>query len=757
MIDNSPQGFASIPSKRQMGVEAALALCLFVAACAGATWYVDHYVGITGKAYLVDTGYYDTSLMVALGRGASVLLNKPEPIRRFLDQQDTTLDVAALPAQLSSEPLHGDDKFIYDRLYLTYAVGLTWRLFGISWRSLNYLMGFAYGICAVFLFGIFRLALRRPLSVLLTVLVLCSPAMLGPLPALREFMKAPFILGSIFAAGLLFSRPFPAWFFLALAVLSGLLVGVGVGFRQDAIICLPPAAASVLLAAGGLRRLSLRQRGLGLALLFVAFLLPAWPILKMNRDSGGNNAFYLAQGFSGTAQAELDLANMSYRMFYSHGDWVVHAALYCHNLAAVHPIEDQTWSQYSRRWLFWKAAAQLPINPVESIAELALAAPVEPASRGFEIWNKNAELAMRGVVYDLARMTPADVLTSWYGSTLRIVRCLGGRGFNYHLPYPSTPLVSRLDQCYAPVTDHLARKGALYALVALCLLATRRLWLAWVCLGFLLYFAGYPSLNFQYRHIFHLQFIIFWFVGVLLQAGMDAVGRLWRSRRAMDVLNTLASPALFKAVFLVLPAILLLALPLKIARDVQACRMAEIQDAYRHADLEPVSVRETPTEQGGKLYSPVAADDSGAGRALFREAIRQTSYFFLGRPYAELDYLAVEFSFSTPSDPLRIKYEGTALGMDGWVLVPFMGAGTPYTYRCFIPTYRFDDSARPLFASLVGEPAPKFAGIALGPSCTFKRLYRVKNASRMPFPMVVCLPDDPGLFVDHLELQNWLG
>src|ERR1051325_11674491 len=71
------------------------------------------------------------------------------------------------------------------------------------------------------------------------------------------------------------------------------------------------------------------------------------------------------------------------------------------------------------------------------------------------------------------------------------------------------------------LTSHATDAGLFIVLAAVFLIAAYSLRLGLFVIGFLLYFGGYPAVQFGNRHFFHLEFITWWALGFLLH-------QLWR-------------------------------------------------------------------------------------------------------------------------------------------------------------------------------------------------------------------------------------
>src|SRR5262249_22623926 len=176
--------------------------------------------------------------------------------------------------------------------YMTLAVGVTWRLFGVSWASLSLLLGVLYGATAAVVYALFRLGAPRWPAAVGTALMIASPLQLRYLPQLRDYAKAPFMLALILTLALLVVRPLTRTRLLVLAAAYGAVTGIGFGFRNDLLIALLPFAATVLYSLAPSSGISARQKLAALVLCGAVFATSAWPIIRSYR--GGSNTGHVA-------------------------------------------------------------------------------------------------------------------------------------------------------------------------------------------------------------------------------------------------------------------------------------------------------------------------------------------------------------------------------------------------------------------------------------------------------------------------------
>ncbi|HDP35020.1 MAG TPA: hypothetical protein ENN29_07930, partial [Candidatus Hydrogenedentes bacterium] len=516
-----------LPSAFQRGAVEALVIVLLAVVAATA-----------GRAYLasLNTGHspilgtellYGPAVMLVAGRGfyqpdVSV---SPE-LRAFLRNETETLDPGALPDDI---PAVESTVAAYHR-YLLYTVAAFWRLFGMSWTSLELMAALMLGWCAAAAYGLFRLGMGRLPSVALTMAFALSPSMLTMLPHLRDFGKAPFILSAILLLAALIKNKPSVNRATRYAVSLGLVIGVGVGFRQDVIIFIPPAIFIVALALYRGARGSRRRRFAGFVLFATCMFGAAWPML--GRMEGGAQPYHpLVQGYSMKRMANLGIAPASYQPLASGHDNYVFAML----------------NAYYRR-----------VN--------------DAPDAHFEYNSPGAEAAGRQWLMDMALHFPADILTRGYASVFRAVRYADA-----HTPWfmllPSH--LRLLEQCHIAFAAFMQRFGLLLGALALLMIGMRTMTAGLGLFIFAVYVFGYTGLQCEFRHAFHLSFVPFWIVGFLLHnAATAAIPRIAATPRAADVLKGRAARWRTAVLFFAFVAVMALA-PLCVLRVYQSCAAAK--------------------------------------------------------------------------------------------------------------------------------------------------------------------------------------
>ena len=362
---------------------------------------------------------YGPAVMLAAGRGFyQPALSASPALGEFLRNERDSLDVAELPPNLPEEE---NTVSSYHR-YLLYTVAFFWRLYGISWTSLEPLCALLLALCGVAVYGIMRLGMGRLLAVVLSVFFVLSPQMFTMLPSLRDFSKAPFLLMLIFLLGTLIKYRFRFGALLALAAGLGLLNGIAMGFRQDALVFVAPGLAILTAAVIREGRPFQWRRVLVPVVFLLAFWAAGHPML--GRMEGGAQPYHpMVQGFSMKRAASLGLEPGAYEPLASGGDNYAFSML----------------NEYYRR-----------VNK-------------EPENC-FAFNSRGSEIAGRQFLLDMALNFPGDLLARGYAALLRTLRYTDG------IPVWDTAnswWKDLFEGDHAVLNHHMQRFGPAYALAAI--------------------------------------------------------------------------------------------------------------------------------------------------------------------------------------------------------------------------------------------------------------------------------------------------
>ncbi|MFP4502369.1 MAG: hypothetical protein ACLFTT_15315 [Candidatus Hydrogenedentota bacterium] len=259
---------------------------------------------------------YEVSVMIAVGKGFCLSDGMPEPLDRFLDQDDRRIE-RAVAAGFSAGPPPIADQYISRYLYST--VGWLWWIFGISWTVLKAFC-IVLGILAAWLaYGVLRLLAGPVISMAGSLVFLLNPIVLAQVPMPRDFAKVPLFLAAFLVWGRLIKYRSSSRRLVVYAVLLGLIAGVGVGFRGDLFLAVPVSIAVIAFAPGAAGRWRLGGRAAATALFLLAYAASSWPIHSTDRATASGPAVYALHGLTPMHQDQL-LEPSHYQLAYKRGD-----------------------------------------------------------------------------------------------------------------------------------------------------------------------------------------------------------------------------------------------------------------------------------------------------------------------------------------------------------------------------------------------------------------------------------------------------
>jgi len=461
--------------RRRVLTESVIVLAVFLASAIWATsfWHAWTAQGNRGAFYQT---YFEPAVMIACGKGFVISNPQPKPLEDFLWERRQTFECSEIPADT---PL--GTRFLYQGAwrYLLTAVGLGWKITGIGWNSIGPIVGTGFGISIAVAYGIFRLAMGQWLALIAVAGLAVSSTQLLNMPHLRDYAKTPFTLLLVLLIGLLVTLPVRRWLVLSLAAACGVVIGVGYGFRTDFLINIPlPIAAVFLFLQGGvLRNLLLKTAA---AAVFVAtFAVVSWPITSTVYERGGCQWHVSLLGLQAPFDDYLRIAPAPYTFGHAYSDSYI----------------DRLVNGY--RWRHEPEVPQLVFCSHEYDVESG------------------------AYLQRIVRTFPADILARSYASVLQVVE-LPFRGLR-------PPVAGWFEGLYQARAEWLRpdhRWGLFASALAIMMLAATSVRLALVVLMLLVYFGGYPAVQFQERHYFHLEFIGWWAIGLVIAQLWRAAGEL---------------------------------------------------------------------------------------------------------------------------------------------------------------------------------------------------------------------------------------
>ncbi len=633
---------------------------------------------------VVQRGMYGPCIQIAAGNG---MLELPAEgaipaLDAYLEGRTPEFDTSLLADYAADQEHGGFGSSMH--IYLLHSVGLALRLFGVNGWSVYVLCGFLHVMCASLLYGIFRLAMGRTLSFAGGILSASSPVYLSMCSELRDFGKAPWILAAILVLGVLIRFRHSGKGLLPYAVLLGVILGIGYGFRQDVLICLAPSLLVLTVAARVHGPRPLLWRAGATVTMVLLFLLLAQPVLRgkkaLDQSISGHT---MLQGLATKNEQTMAFGDASYEFNYTESDsWCIGLAqsyacrtgIGCQDI-----LNSSVLYGYTGRQIFLDVFLQSP-----------------------------ADLFSRGLASIAA--APKLLTSTW-------------RHHPWH-PYLESDPLDQFELLHAPVSNTLVSTAFLCMVLGFALLGMYDLRIA-LCTAFLFaYFGAYPSLLYVYRHAFYLSFLPYWFAGLCLSflaRGLRyAATQPRRGKKAALPPHSLRR--LGQGLVFVLTVTLLVFGVLVSMLLVQRACIYRMASRYDNAALEPLPVEWERTEDGVLLSLP------------------QSLCEMQGKPEPSLgdtasEYFVAVFHEHPQAVLARIQYEDRGLAdFTREVLIP-PGPGMRYFFPAIEGRW-IDDPSRFRGLFIHGE----------GEAC-FEGLYRVANADTFRLWPFVMLPNSMDDFV----------
>src|SRR5439155_11839004 len=153
--------------------------------------------------------------------------------------------------------------------------------------------------------------------------------------------------------------------------------------------------------------------------------------------------------------------------------------------------------------------------------------------------------AMVVFLLTIARHWPADMAARAYGAALKVFEEPFTVGvYQNAIPYGiHHPTVVALYEKQMSVLRALNGIGAAAVALALLVVSARSVRTAITLLLFLVYFAGYPAIQFSVRHFFHLEFIAWGAIALLVDRAASSAWRRLRPPQADERMPADPSPA----------------------------------------------------------------------------------------------------------------------------------------------------------------------------------------------------------------------
>lgn len=263
--------------------------------------------------------YFEPAVRIACGQSFEVDStgkSVSDAVPSFLNVQQPELECSEVTAIANENRSTPPAQIWY---YWLLAVGRIWQFTGIRWDVLDDFAAATYALSALILFAILKIWMRTPVAFTLTYI-----AVSAALPYLlfqRDLNKAPFVLASVLFSVWIASRSVKLPALIGTSSAIGVTIGIGYGFRPDALIGIPLVLLSLLVFRQAPSwRVRILQGTAAAGVFMVSFLLVATPILRAAESGLGNCQFHFAYlGLSDTNTNSLGISSGS-RSYLSHFD-----------------------------------------------------------------------------------------------------------------------------------------------------------------------------------------------------------------------------------------------------------------------------------------------------------------------------------------------------------------------------------------------------------------------------------------------------
>lgn len=350
--------------------------------------------------------------------------------------------------------------------YSLYGAAAALRMFGPSWHVLDVYLGFVFGLSMVLIYGVGRLA-GGPLVGAAAAIGLACSTVLGEILTVRDFMKLPcfaalwLALAWLIRAGL---QRGAKGTLLPMAI-GGITLGIGIGLRMDALIVLPVFLA-VVAALPGFSWADLRMKAAASAAFLAAFFLVGWPILTA-LSSGSNSSHVVILGLTTPFDRALAIQPAPYDL----------GAQYADGFGIALTVTHGRYVQGEELPILYSSAKYDRVGRV-FLRALATTFPADVATRALAATRQVFRYPFDARIQARVERMPVFEEVAW-----------------------ARRLVGWRNRVLAPFADREVAM-VLFVLALACAFNWR---LGVTGLAMALYFCGYSMLQFQRRHLFHLD------------------------------------------------------------------------------------------------------------------------------------------------------------------------------------------------------------------------------------------------------------
>jgi len=431
---------------------------LLLTAFAAARWYLPKFRAAGGRSEFYQPEF-GPAVMQACGRGfVDPVETDAVALNDFLHERSQRLACGDVPARLRTRalnPLQGVTR------YLMVLVGLVWRAVGVRWDAVDIVTAGFVGASVAAAYAALRLVTGRWLALLTTAWWAWSPRHLENIPHLRDYSKTPFFMVMLIAVAIAIVEARPRWL-IGAGVAFGAIQGLGFGMRTDIILNFVPFFV-VLFAA---TRADLKPRIVTAIATVAVFVAVSYPVV---RTYARNSSLWHVALLGFTSPYDENL-NIGYPR-------PVYSFPYAHNDNYIAAVVQAYWRR---------------LHPD--------GAPVVILTPGYD-------QACRRYFETIARIFPADVVARMISSAIHIANLPFLTDSDVPLGVHAAPLVSAFT-ARAALMKAMNGSGPLLLGAVLFALGLWYLRAAAVAAALFAMFLTYPFIEFQGRHIFHLEFLV---------------------------------------------------------------------------------------------------------------------------------------------------------------------------------------------------------------------------------------------------------
>lgn len=513
---------------------------LALAAAGWGTWYASRANALGARFTLFDFAY-GPAVMTACGRDYT----SPQPgavpaLDDFLATRVDRFDCSTLPATVPADPLTGFQRTFR---YLMWTMALVWKVGGVSWSALSYLSGALLALTVVATVMLLRVVAPLWLAVIGGVLTMTSPLHLAYLSDFRNYPKAPLSIGLAVLTALVLQGG-SLRRVAVMAAACGMLLGIGLGFRQDLMIFVPLfVVAMVMSRAGELKHL--RWKAAAIGAFAAGALIGVGPQLSAYTSAGGGASVghVATLGLMSPIDGPLGVTSDGlYEWGYYNEDSFAYATIAGHG----------------RRFLGIE-------NPIP-------------------VYGADYDRAANSYWRQLIATFPADLLIRGYASALRLIELPSSTAATQVPPVVANGSLESLWRIRGAAMEALSGSWFAFTVVALLLLSVRSIAWATAIAMITIYVLAYPAIQFMERHYFYLEIVPMMAAAFVLVKMTDwrAVPRSWHGLR-----GPVMRMAAFTAIVLIG-----LAAPAAAARSIQGARVHALLDRYANAPTVNLAVNE---------------------------------------------------------------------------------------------------------------------------------------------------------------------